>query len=711
MSKSIVCVLWALSMALAAAQQPAPLTPKTDQKPLPQTPATAQQIEPAFTEQLKGIVIVGAESEIKRIGPIQDVSGVRVDAPPFLVARKEELARELAPFLGQRLTRTTLKLIQTNLIRFARQYESRILDIVYVAQESVKLGILQLAVVEARTVIDPERDRVPELRGVVVINNPAEVKPRGGVGPVTGVKIVGAGNPLAGQEPALTVALKDFLGQPFSAGRIDELRATIHGFIEKMEDAPKVASVIVPEQQIIKDEWVVQVLVSIGEIGRLNIEGEKWFSDSEIRSLLRIRQGDPVIVDRLVDDINWINRNMFREADVMLRQGTEIGQVDVNVRVEDRFPFQVFAGAEDTLPETLDDYMWFVGFNWGKAFGLDHLLNYQFAAGFDFDAIKSHSASYVAPLPWRHILTLGGAYAEFKPDLANVGPLLTSDGTSYQFNGTYTVPLPRVRSYFHEMSAGFDYKYTDNNLLFGGGPLVQPTEIAQIVAGYEGLSLDGWGRSRFQLRGVYSPGDLFGHNKDEDFDLTHQNADAGYYFFRLAGERVTKLPFLHNWRKRDVAQCFSIALSAAAQLSEERLLPSEQIVFGGYDSVRGYDEFSILADEGWKARAELRSPEFTFGPSAKAAEGATPALGPDPKRAARIQPFGFFDYGEARNFLQSNNEFDDFPGGDTLMSVGAGLRGGWSRHLEFRFDWGFPIGDELAGQDDHRTHFSVIAKF
>lgn len=698
-------VLWAGSMILALAQQPAPLTPKTPQPQRP--PQTSPSDERAKIDQLKGILIVGAENDIKVAGPVESVSGVRIKAPEFLVPHESELQRELAGFFGKPIGTNDIKLIQRKLIVFSRRYESRLLDIVYLDTESNNQGIMQLAVVEGRTVISPEREPVPELRGILIVSNPNDIKPRGGVGTVTGIKTEGLRNILTGSEADLALALKDFLGQPFTADDIDDLRSAIYGFIEKMEVPTKAISVIVPEQEVIKGEWVVQVLVSVGEVGRLNIEEGKWFSERQLRRMVRLRQGDPVVIDRLVDDVNWINRNMFREANAFLRQGTNVGQVDVNLKVEDRFPLQVFAGAEDTLPETLDRYMWFAGFNWGKAFGLDHLLNYQFAAGFEFDAIRSHSGSYVAPLPWRHILTLGGAYAEFNPDLSDIGTLLTSEGEAYQLNAIYSVPLPRIKTYFHEMSAGFDYKHTDNNLLFGGGPLLTPTEIAQVVGGYDGLALDAFGRTRFQIRGVYSPGELFGKNTDEAFTRTHSGASADYYYLRFSGERVFKLPFSAEWKKREVSESFSIALSGMAQLSEYKLLPSEQIVFGGYDSVRGYDEFSLLADEGWKGRAELRSPEFAFGRSGGGSQPEGSTL--DSRRAIRIQVLGFFDYGGARNFFQSNSEFDVEE--QDLMSVGGGLRGGWSRHLDFRFDYGYQIGDEISGQDDHRAHFSVVAKF
>lgn len=712
MSKSIWSLVCAASLAcgVAVAQQPAPLTPKTQPKPTPQTGTVPDPAEVAFTEQLKAMVIVGAENEIRDTDPMADATGVQVLGPEFLTRYKIELARDLADFFGKRVTTNTIKIIQTNLIRFVRRYDTRILDVVYVPQRSITEGVLQLAVVEARALIDPQRQNLPELRGVLIVGNPKEIKSRGGVGALSGVKILGPPF-LEGQEAGLQLALKDFLGKPFSGAKIDDLRAAISAFIDKIQGP--VASVILPEQEIAKEEWVVQVLVAQGEIGRLNIQNpdRKWFSDARIRSRLRMRQGDPVIVDRLVDDINWINRNPFREADVKLQQGKQLGQVDVNVSVDDRFPLQGFAGVEDSLPETLDRYMWFAGVNWGRAFGLDHLLNYQFAAGFNFDAINSHSASYIAPLPWRHVLTLGGAYAEFEPDLSAVGPLLTSQGKTYQVNGAYSVPMRWFESYFHEVSLGFDYKYTDNNLLFGQSSAGQsPTEIAQFIGSYEGLALDRWGGTRFQLRGVYSPGDLFGHNTDEDFTGTHTGAEANYYFFRVSGERVTKLPFHDNWRQRDASQGFSIAVSGLAQLSESKLLPSEQIVFGGYDSVRGYDEFSTLSDEGWRARAELRSPEFAFGGRRQlvAPEAADQkAEASDPKRALRLQLLGFFDYGRIEGILQSALDTPE----QQLMSVGGGLRGGWSRFLNFRFDYGFQIGDEVPGQDEHRGHFSVVATF
>src|SRR5687767_12516913 len=278
MSKLIWSLVWATSLAGAIAQQPAPLTPKTQPKPLPQTAPAAADPAPVLAEQLKAMVIVGAQNDIRDSDEMRDATGVIVQGPEFLTRYKIELAREFADFFGKQVTTNTIKIIQTNLIRFVRRYDTRILDVIYMEQRSIPHGVLQLAVVEARAVIDPARQNVPELRGILILGDPKQIKARGGVGPVSGVKVQGfpfLEDP--NMQPGLQLALKDFLGKPFSGAKIDDLRSAISAFIEKQKGP--VASVLLPEQEIVRDESVVQVLVTSGEVGRLNIQNpdRKWF--------------------------------------------------------------------------------------------------------------------------------------------------------------------------------------------------------------------------------------------------------------------------------------------------------------------------------------------------------------------------------------------------------------------------------------------------
>jgi hemolysin activation/secretion protein len=382
--------------------------------------------------------------------------------------------------------------------------------------------------------------------------------------------------------------------------------------------------------------------------------------------------------------------------------------VDVTLRIEDRFPLRVSAGYEDTGNQFVGDHRWVAGASWGNAWGLDHQINYQYYTDVDFDHYEAHVVSYLAPLPWRHSLTLFGTYSEVEADLGSF-PGFTQDGNNYQGSLRYTVPLPAYQRYNHEITAGFDFKRTENNIEFGAVPVFNtPTEVAQFVLSYRGLLPDRYGSTGFGLLGYYSPGGLTDRNDDLSFALTRPGAESEYAYGRLAAERVTKLPltpwFGPGWdsRARAPEQTFSWHVRASCQFASSNLLPSEQLGLGGYATVRGYAERLVNGDEGVVINNELRSPVFRIGNLLNRRGGGD-----------TIQFLVFVDYG-------STSLKDPGPGEDShhdLASVGGGLRYQMSDNVSLRFDYGYQLKEKnLESQtgfkpEDGRAHIAFYASF
>src|SRR5438876_2769650 len=182
-------------------------------------------------------------------------------------------------------------------------------------------------------------------------------------------------------------------------------------------------------------------------------EGKVWFKDELIRSQVRLKPGDQVDSKKLLADLDWLNRNPFRQVDVRFEQGKQLGQSDVILRVEDRVPFRVYGGYEDSGTRFTGSERLLAGFNWGNAFGVDNQLNYQYTTDTEFRFVKAHSFSYLAPLPWRHTLTLLGSYVDGKAQFFKGSPT-TATGRSYQGSLRYSVPLPPIQKYQHYVSAG-----------------------------------------------------------------------------------------------------------------------------------------------------------------------------------------------------------------------------------------------------------------
>ena len=361
------------------------------------------------------------------------------------------------------------------------------------------------------------------------------------------------------------------------------------------------------------------------------------------------------------------------------------------LRVEDRVPVRVYGGYENTGTEVIGEDRVLVGLNWGNAMFLDHQLNYQYTRDIDFDLLEAHSGSYVIPLPWRHVWSVSGSYVEAFPDMGGASTNLNQTGRSTQVSGRYVMEMEGVGEYKHEVSVGVDFKRSNNNLEFGSGSGAftissSDTEVFQLGLGYGGLMPDEYGQVSIGGDLYYSPGGVTGRNEDGEFNQLRSGAEAEYVYIRLYGERVTRLKGEFSWVVR-----------GRGQVSTENLLPSEQLGFGGYATIRGYDEREANGDEGWMLSNELRSPAFSVG-RMMGKEGI----------GDQVQVLGFWDYGVSENKELLVGEDPHV----VMSSVGVGMRVQVKQYLSVRVDYGFQLKDSGRGNDDNaRAHFAATVGF
>jgi hemolysin activation/secretion protein len=530
---------------------------------------------------------------------------------------------------------------------------------------------------------DPSGDEltIPKLNGVIIVKSEAEVK-KEGAPPTTGL-VVKDVPLLQGKDFAAVVA--PYLGQPMSENKIRDLEDDIVLYC-RSKNRPLV-DVILLDQAV--QNGVIQLWLLEGKVGKVVVEneGHKWFKDAFILSQIRLRHDDPVDAAKLQSNLDWVNRNPFREVSAQFQQGQPIGHADVVLKVRDQFPLRAYVGYEDTGAKFVGEDRLLAGVNWGNVFGLDHQLNYQYTTDTDFRLVKAHSASYVAPLPWHNTLTVFGSYVDARADFASVAPGTSSKGLSYQASMRYSSPLPVIGKYQHEVSGGFDFKRSNNNFEFGGTTsLPSDTHVLQAELGYSGLVPDKFGQTSFGLEGYYSPGDLTDNNTDSHFNQLRQGAKANYLYGRLTAQRVTRLPY-----------DFTLVIRGTAQASNERLLPSEQLGVGGYNTVRGYEERLANGDEGWIVNTELRTPAIRLPGLYR-----SPTIEPD-----YLQFLVFFDYGAIHTIDRVVGD----PKDASLSSVGAGVRFTVSKNLTARFDYGYQLTDRELSTKHSRAHVGVVASF
>jgi hemolysin activation/secretion protein len=538
----------------------------------------------------------------------------------------------------------------------------------------------------------PEFYNVPLVKGIVILKSPDELKPDG----MTDIEGIVVPNVPVLNKPKFKRVLQPYLGKPLNEETMQQLQRDIVLYC-RSNDRPLV-DVLYREQDV--SNGVLQVIFLEAKLGSIKIQDKAgneftngWTKASYLQAAMRTQVGDPIGERQVVSDLEWLSRrNPYRKVDLLYQSAGKFGESDLVLRIDERRPFSVFAGYEDTGSEVTDDNRILAGFSWANTFGLhDHLLNYQFTANPTFDQLRAHSASYSIPLPWRHSIRLLGSYVEV---IGDVGRGITLEGDSYEASFRYDIPLPMINRYQHELSLGVDFKSSENALEFNQLQFLNtPTEIFQLMLGYNGAVSDRLGQTTIGIQGFYSPGDVTDKNTDEYFGGNgqttvgaHQFAKAEYKYARASLDRTTRLPYDFSWLFR-----------AAGQISDGNLLTSEQLGLGGYATVRGYEEREANGDQGWLISNELRTPSFT--PTKLVSENGY---------GDNLQFLGFWDYGVTQNKLLMAREDPH----EILSSIGLGVRYTIRENFSFRFDYGWQLND-TGLNDDHngRAHLGAILRF
>lgn len=512
------------------------------------------------------------------------------------------------------------------------------------------------------------------LRGLQLISKPTKALPKS----MRGVMVVDPALHLPAQ---LADSLQsEFMGQPLSMALLNRMVKKINKAYQTT-NFPLVDAYL-PQQDITSGN--VQVMVREAVLGAVRVEGAKHSNTNYMMRQMRLQPGARVDTTMIGKDVAWLNENPIRNVKVVYERGTKEGSSDVILKTKEINPVQVYAGyANSGLVATgLNEVSG--GFNWYQVLGTEQSLAYQFSGNQELDRLKVHALVWGIPLPWRHRLQFIGVTADNAVQTGPPGAALGINGQSRQFTAAYTIPIASAWSKVrHKATVAADYKSTTSDILFGGQALAtNDAEVMQFRAGYDIVINDKFGYTRFAASGVYSPGNLFGRNTAAAFDQLRSASQADYWYAMAELDRLLRLP----------KDC-SIALHVAGQYSKYRLLPTEQVLAGGYRTVRGFLESSARGDSGIKASMEFNFPSMHL----------TKWGGEDDS----LNTFAFYDCA----YLTSVGSLPSEPD-QNLHSAGVGLRYSVSNHFDLRLAYGWALQHSgIAYVPTGRLHFGMNMKY
>jgi hemolysin activation/secretion protein len=437
-----------------------------------------------------------------------------------------------------------------------------------------------------------------------------------------------------------------------------------------------VVDVAIPEQKI--TQGTIQIVVIEPRIGRVLVQGADWFNNQVLADELEWTQpGGRLFEGNLENDLFWLNRSPFRRVEVDLQPGVTPGTTDVIYNVRDAFPWRAYTGYEDTGVQALGIERLYAGFIWGDAFKRDGQFSYQYTTDTQFDRLQAHAYSYQRAFNQTWSFQQYGAMST----VSTFADPVNQSGRSWILGGAllrYTNYDPFLQSWF---TFGFDFKSTNNNLEFGG------TQVVGGRADFYELNLGYDRRRRFNnvsylamSSDLYAGpnGGLSAFNDAAGFSSIRSETRPGFVYQRGMTEGVIGLPFRMQVLGR-----------VTGQISSQRLLFSEMLGYGGYDSIRGYDQRSFNADNGYFTNIEVGPQTWIWGTQG------------EPKS---LRAFAFFDYGSGRVINPQPGDIVS----ETMASVGTGARFAWSDRFSARFDYGYGLSDVPTSSHEHRAHVGVV---
>ncbi|QEG01933.1 Heme/hemopexin transporter protein HuxB precursor [Stieleria maiorica] len=523
-----------------------------------------------------------------------------------------------------------------------------------------------------------DRQLLESLDAVVILDHNDKVQPDQANAELTGIHYDFDARSSLVYSRGLTQIVDRYLGGPVTLRNLNQLARDIILYYRRC--GQPVVDVIIPEQKI--TGGTVQLVVVESRVGRIRVEGGCYFDPCDMGKWIGCtRRGSRIYESAIATDLFWLNQNPFRKVDVDLRPGEADGTTDVIFEMTDVRPINAYLGYEDTGVRSLMLERLYAGVMWGNAFGRDATLSYQYTADADFAHLHAHAAFYSEPLNRDWSFQTYGSWAGVDPVLTGG---LSQGGESWQAGVGLTRHLIKNRCRDISGSFGFDFKSTNNNLEFGGVNVQNSdADLAQLRVGLRGINrMANRQYSLWSVDTFIGPGGGFTSNANTAaMNTIRAGTSPDYIYARGRLERMWDLP--SGW---------DFVARGTGQITSERLLFSETLGFGGFDSVRGYDQRVFSGDSGWITNFELGPEPWRWGCG---------------DRCHTLRVYGLFDAGEA--YVEDplvGERTDEF-----LISLGAGLRWKVGDRTNLRVDYahGFEAVGGAATRD--RIHLGFVSLF
>lgn len=347
--------------------------------------------------------------------------------------------------------------------------------------------------------------------------------------------------------------------------------------------------------QVVTD-GVVQIRVIEGRLERIEIEGTRRVRPEYVRSRIRLGAGVPLNSAALEDQLRLLRADpLFQNIEASLRAGTDIDRSILIVRVSEAKPYNVNFFIDNYSPPSIGSERMGMNFRHRNLFGFGDEMFFFYSRTLTGGA-NVLDFSYRVPVNAREgavSLRVAPSWNRITdPDFRE----LDIRGKQQLYEIAFRQPLIRSPREELALSVGFTHQrgqtflFNDQPFGFGIGPDEEGNSITSVFRfGQEYVLRDPSGA--WALRSQFSLGTgLLDATINPD-----PIPDSRFVAWLGQVQRVQRLSNDHL-----------LIFLADVQLTPNSLLPSQQFVIGGGQSVRGYRQNARSGDNGFRLSVEDR---------------------------------------------------------------------------------------------------------
>ncbi|MEB3207069.1 MAG: ShlB/FhaC/HecB family hemolysin secretion/activation protein [Vampirovibrionales bacterium] len=435
------------------------------------------------------------------------------------------------------------------------------------------------------------------------------------------------------------------------------------------------SEVYIPPQSFSNRVLILRAIET--KTGTLELEKSRWFSKRAIRPQIGLKEGEPLNINRLQNNLLLINRNPDIKLQAVLSPGNLFGSTDVTLKPYTRFPVHLNPAWDNLGRKGIGVQ------RYGASVTHNNLLGF---GDTDMLAVTASSSSLSAVNQYRFPVGSRGTQVGMDYALSITKPQdgledLNVRSTAQIFSPLIFHPLRYTRTQQVTAYAGLDFKNLNTELL---GQNFSRDRLRVLRGGLQGQLMDRFGSTNF-LQEAALGFDWLGATTGNE--TLASKTGSGSQFFRLTTTltRIQTLP-----------KGFLGVVRINSQITPDRLPSAEQIQMGGAFTVRGYKEGRYIGDGGYGVSTELYIPNFLVPATLKMPRLQTPVR-------QWLQWVTFIEGGQVFTHRPVAGESRH----ESLLGIGFGLRLRLTRFVIARLDVGFPLLRANPDSSNPRLHFGL----